>query len=55
MPLKYWDEAFFAATYLINRLPTKVLQFSSPLEVLFKEKPNYTGLRTFGCSSWPNL
>jgi hypothetical protein len=22
----YWDEAFLATTYLINRLPTKVLQ-----------------------------
>jgi IS30 family transposase len=32
MPLKYWDEAFLAATYLINRLPTKTLYFSSPLE-----------------------
>jgi hypothetical protein len=32
MPLKYWDEAFLAATYLINRLPTKILDFSSPLE-----------------------
>jgi hypothetical protein len=55
MPLKYWDEAFLAATYLINRLPTKVLQFSTPLELLFKEKPNYDGLRTFGCACWPNL
>jgi hypothetical protein len=41
MPLKYWDEAFLAATYLINRLLTKVLNFSSPLECLFKEKPNF--------------
>jgi hypothetical protein len=55
MPLKYWDEAFLAATYLINRIPTKVLDFSSPLELLFKEKPNYGGLRTFGCTCWPNL
>jgi hypothetical protein len=55
MPLKYWDEAFLAATYLINRLPTKVLDFSSPLEILFKETPNYVGLRTFGCVCWPNL
>jgi hypothetical protein len=31
MPLKYWDEAFLAATYLINRLPTKILDFCSPL------------------------
>ena len=55
MPLKYWDEAFLAATYLINRLPTKVLDFSSPLEILFKETPNYAGMRTFGCACWPNL
>jgi hypothetical protein len=27
MPLKFWDEAFLAATYLINRLPTKILDF----------------------------
>jgi hypothetical protein len=44
-----------AATYLINRLPTKILDFSSPLEWLFQEKPHYSGLRTFGCACWPNL
>jgi hypothetical protein len=55
MPLKYFDEAFLAATYLINHLPTKVLQFSTPLELLFKDKPNYDGLRTFGSVCWPNL
>jgi hypothetical protein len=54
MPLKYRDEAFLATTYLINRLPTKVLDFS-PLEVLFKEKPNFAGLHTFGCACWPNF
>jgi hypothetical protein len=55
MPLKYWDEAFLVATYLINHLPIKVLNFSSPLKRLFKEKPNFSGLRTFGCACWPNL
>jgi hypothetical protein len=55
MPLKYWDEAFLAATYLINRTPAKNLQFSTPLEVLFKEKPDYSMLRVFGCACWPNL
>jgi hypothetical protein len=55
MPLKYWNEAFLAATYLVNHLPTKTLDFSSPLERLFKEKSSYLGLRTFGCVCWPNL
>jgi hypothetical protein len=50
MPLKFWDEAFIAATYLINRLPTKVLDFATPLETLFHEKPNYSGLQIFDCA-----
>jgi hypothetical protein len=55
MPLKFWDEAFLAATFLINRLPSKVINHTTPLERLFHVKPNYTALRTFGCSCWPNL
>jgi len=55
MPLKYWDEAFLAATYLINRTPSKVLQFQTPLERLCQMKPDYMSLRIFGCACWPNL
>jgi len=55
MPLKFWDEAFIAATYLINRLPSKVIASSTPLERLFHQKPNYSALLTFGCACWPNL
>jgi histone deacetylase 1/2 len=35
MPLKFWDEAFVTATYLINRLPSKVINDQTPLEHLF--------------------
>ena len=55
MPLKFWDEAFITATYLINRTPSKLLDFSTPLEILFQEKPAYSTLRVFGCACWPNL
>lgn len=55
MPLKFWDEAFLAAAYLINRTPSKVIQYTTPLERLLDQKPNYSALRTFGCACWPNL
>jgi histone deacetylase 1/2 len=55
MPLKFWDEAFLAATYLINRTPTKLLQYSTPLAILFNEQPDYSSLRVFGCACWPHL
>jgi hypothetical protein len=32
MPLKFWDEAFLIAIFLINRLSTPVLYHMSPIE-----------------------
>lgn len=55
MPLKIWDEAFLTATYLINRLPSKVIDNETPFERLFHETPKYDMLHTFGCACWPNL
>jgi hypothetical protein len=55
MPLKYWDQAFLAATYLINRTPSKVIEHSTPLEKLLKMQVDYNSLRVFGCACWPNL
>jgi hypothetical protein len=54
IPLKFWDEAFLTATYLINRLPTRVIDNKCLLERLFNT-PNYSLLRVFGCACWPNL
>ncbi|KAF7814697.1 Retrovirus-related Pol polyprotein from transposon TNT 1-94 [Senna tora] len=55
MPLKFWDDAFRTAVFLINRLPTPLLHQRSPLEVLFSTKPNYLFLKTFGCTCYPHL
>jgi hypothetical protein len=55
MPLKYWDQAFLTATYLINRTPSKVIGNSTPLEHLYKMQVDYNSLRFFGCACWPNL
>jgi hypothetical protein len=55
MPLKFWGDAFISTTYLINRIPSKVLSYDTPLHHLFQKQPDYSLLRTFGCACWPNL
>ncbi|KAG7589577.1 GAG-pre-integrase domain [Arabidopsis suecica] len=56
MPMKYWVEGFYTANFLINLLPSSVLQDNkSPYEVLIGHKPDYTSLRVFGCSCYPTL
>ena len=37
MPLKFWDEAFLTATFVINRLPSKVIDHQTPYEPLLKK------------------
>lgn len=32
MPLKFWDEAFITAVFLINRLPSLVIKNDTPYE-----------------------
>ncbi|KAL3830766.1 hypothetical protein ACJIZ3_019568 [Penstemon smallii] len=55
LPKKFWSDSFITAVYLINRLPSPLLKNVSPFEILFKKKPNYLFLKTFGCQCWPNL
>jgi hypothetical protein len=55
MLLKFWNEVFSTVAFLINRLPTPILAHSTPIEKMFKTKPAYSFLRTFGCACWPNL
>jgi hypothetical protein len=55
VPLKFWDEAFLTATYLINRMPTRVIDNTSPIERLFHKTLDYSSLKVFGCACWPHL
>ena len=43
------------AVYLINRLPTSILQNRSPYQLIHNREPNYSLLKSFGCSCYPCL
>ncbi|KAL5715327.1 hypothetical protein ACHQM5_017160 [Ranunculus cassubicifolius] len=55
VPRRFWVEAFSSAVWLINRLPSRVLDMNSPYEKLYGRVPNYASLRVFGCRCFPYL
>ncbi|TXG62698.1 hypothetical protein EZV62_009692 [Acer yangbiense] len=55
MPLRFWEEAFNTAVHLINRLPTPIIKYFTPLEKLYKQRPNYDFLKVFGCECFPHM
>ena len=48
MPLKFWAEAVNTASYLLNRMPTKVLGDKTPYEIWYVFKPKVDYLKVFG-------
>jgi histone deacetylase 1/2 len=54
-PFKYWSYAFESSVYLINRMPTLVINNKTPFECLLKSSSDYVFLRTFGCLCFPFL
>lgn len=48
VPLPYWSDCVLTAVFLINRLPSPLLGYKSPFELLLGKKPDYSSLKTFG-------
>ncbi|KAL1224867.1 Retrovirus-related Pol polyprotein from transposon RE1 [Cardamine amara subsp. amara] len=49
VPRRFWSDDVTTACYLINRIPTTILNDSSPFEVLNQTIPSIDHLRVFGC------
>jgi len=47
IPLSFWGECVLTATYLINKLPTPILKFKSPHQVLLGSPPSYSSFMMF--------
>jgi hypothetical protein len=55
LPTFYWVDAFNTSVYLINRMPSPVLQNKCPYSKLLQKNPDYSLLRVFGCTCYPLL
>jgi histone deacetylase 1/2 len=55
LPQQFWEDAFLTPTYIINRLPTSILNNKSSYEIIYHHTPDYHFLKVFGCVCWPYL
>ena len=52
LPLKFWGECVLTACYLINRTPSRLLNYITPYEKLFGKTPNFANIKIFGCLAY---
>lgn len=52
---RFWSQAIQTDAYIINKLPSSVLNFKSPLEVLKGRKIDIDHLRIFGCTCFVHV
>ena len=55
LPQHYWAEAMNTAVYLHNRSPIAILKDITPYELWFKQKPDVSNLRIFGCIAYAHI
>ncbi|GJX04060.1 retrovirus-related pol polyprotein from transposon TNT 1-94 [Tanacetum coccineum] len=48
LPNKFWGDCVLTATYLINKMPMKILDWKTPFEMLHGMPPSYDHLRVIG-------
>jgi len=49
VPKIFWSQGVLTSVYIINRYPSQVLPFKSPLEVLQGKSIDPSHLKVFGC------
>ena len=49
MPIQFLGDCILTAAYLINRLPSPLLNNKTPYKLLFKQPPCYDHFKVFGC------
>lgn len=52
LPSNLWPEIYRTVGYLLNRLPSRKLDWKSPFEALHGEKPDLAHLYIYGCKAY---
>ncbi|RVX10168.1 Retrovirus-related Pol polyprotein from transposon RE1 [Vitis vinifera] len=52
VPTQFWGECALTAVHIINWLPSPVLSFKTPFELLYSKPPSYSYLHVFGCLAY---
>lgn len=52
LPTQFWGECVLTAVHIINRLPSPILSFQTPFELLYSKPPSFSHLRVFGCLTY---
>ena len=60
VPKYFWRDAILIACYLINHMPSRVLLYKTPFDLLSQSNPNSRfsselDLRVFGCSAFVHI
>ncbi|RVW94063.1 Retrovirus-related Pol polyprotein from transposon TNT 1-94 [Vitis vinifera] len=60
VPKQLWGEAVLTASYLINRMPSRILQFKTPCQILLATYPSARiissiPVKVFGCTAFVHI
>lgn len=55
LSIKYLGECVLTASYIINRLPSPVIDHQTHYACLYKELLDYSLLKVFGCLSYASV
>ncbi|XP_076901307.1 uncharacterized protein LOC143555679 [Bidens hawaiensis] len=52
LPTHFWGECIMTEAYIINLLPSEIIENKTPYEIIYGQKPDYESLKVFGCLAY---